>query len=490
MSMATQERSGEYGLGTRISTEKRRIESERAKLDAEMQSLARRAEIAEAQLPDVLKDFDERIAELQNERDRQVAELRASATRHRADSEAARKRRDAIPPASSEVLKILASELAAARNSASTSLSRHTNAHDHVLRARREAVATIGEQAVAEYDEIRRRRSTAKDAAESKAYTIAENSFRTQIGAYAQALDELRTPEPERVTLHVLANDEPERGVTLVLPMSPGDIEAPDDTRWRLAAFLYDSAERAAREMGSSVCTGEVMGSLAAEIRPWPADPELVVVALREAWEARPTLGASFLLAHELVAGVEPPIESAEADFNGQDQAVGPAVGGSLRSVAARLGIPIPDLVATLAANGLPFPDDRIDSMVEQSLRAVLHITPEPAADVSSAAGPAVPAVDSSSPPAIARRALIKLVRSHRIGGRYSEADNVWGHHFADNEKDLAREVIFRLVRAGILQAVRKSGKDFISIDPRRMSDVQCLIELRSNDASLFDGLG
>ena len=89
----------------------------------------------------------------------------------------------------------------------------------------------------------------------------------------------------------------------------------------------------------------------------------------------------------------------------------------------------------------------------------------------------------------IASRLLLKLMRDHRIGGRYTRIDNVWGHHFADDEKDLAREMTDRLVRRGLLLVNPRSGRDQVSIDPRRIAEVQGIVDLRATDASLFEGL-
>jgi hypothetical protein len=96
-------------LAERVTAERERIESERARLDAEAQRLARRAEAAEAQLPDVVRDFEEKIAELEAERDRQIAQLRGDVDKYKAQAQSAAAARDALPAvsvASAEILTV------------------------------------------------------------------------------------------------------------------------------------------------------------------------------------------------------------------------------------------------------------------------------------------------------------------------------------------------------------------------------------------------
>lgn len=485
-------RAGE-SLAVRVAAERDRISSERLRLQAEGERLLRDAEALDAEVAEVLRDFDDRISELQRERDRRLADLRREAQQCRLEAETLWARRDSLPSVSAKSMAILAEDFRRAHAELADWLDRQARSREEVARERAAAVAATGEHAVRDYEETRRRLEAASDDVDRRAYSLAQRDARIPVENYAAALDRSGRKEAAQLGLVVLVPDDPVGRLVLVVPVAAEDIER-DDLSWRIATFLFDTAERAAKEVDATVIVGSSSGCLAVELRPWAVEPELIDIAVQDAWNARPSLAAAFLsVSCELVPGVDPPFEAIEAE---EDVHIlpGPASGGDLRHVATRLGLSLADLIASLCASGLPFPDDVIDAGAEESLRALLHYhtqdehrleeetaTPSPAASA--------PLPDRSSPPMIARRLLERLLRDTRIGGRYTAERNVWGHHFADDEKDVARELMRRLVRCGILLSRSKPGGDYVSIDPRRIDDVQRLIELNWNDPSLFKRL-
>jgi hypothetical protein len=477
-------------IAERVSAERTRIEAERVRFDSEAQRHLHRAEAAEAQLPDVVRDFEEKIAELESERDRQITQLRGDVEKYKAQAVAAAAARDALPAVSVASAEILAEHLRSLRTDLGTWLDRRLRSNNEIGIARRAAVAAVGEEDVAEYEEIRRRRSTAPDTVAATAYALAEKTSRLRLPTYAEALDGLRATEISRVHIVVVAAPCTPGRLLLLAPLAPEDAERGDDVRWRVASFLFDAAERAAREMDADVTIGRALDCLVADLRPWGAEPELVGIALQEAWEARPTLAAAPLtMGWELVPGVELPVVPFEQDAEAVKSVVGAsATGGDLRTVARRLRLPLADLIAGLQGAGLPFPDDSIDAGVEESIRQLLHLEEEPKPAIATRGEvTAGPSVDSSSSEGIARRLLQKLLRDARIGGRHTNAAHVWGHHFADDEKDLAREIMSRLVRRGILLSKRKPSGEHVSIDPRRMDDVKRIVDLKYTDSSLYE---
>jgi hypothetical protein len=479
------------GLAARVSAERRRLDGERARLEGEAQRSTRRAEAAEAQLPEVERDYDDRIAELQRERDRQVTELRQSAEKYRQEAESIRSRRDSLPLVAEESTRIVTEHLHRAHTDLGDWVKRRASEQGEVLQARRAAVEAVGEQTVSDFEEIRRRRLAATDVIEAKAYALAESTYSASLTEYADVLNRSSAPDPGRVDVVVLAPDDVEGRLILVAPIAPEDIEGDDDVLWRIGAFLFDTSERAAREMDAAVTVGEAVRCLAVELRPWGAEPELIEIAIREAWEARPSLMSSLSLTWDLIPGVDPPFRATDVESEGEGGSPGgPPTGGSVRVVARRLGLPLADLVAGLRGSGLPFHDDAMDAGVEQSLRRLLQLDFLEQAPVEANLGAAAsdPLLDRSSPAMIARRILTKLLRDNRIGGRHARAENVWGHHFADDEKDLAREITERLIRRGLL-LLKGPGRDRISIDPRRIADAQSIIDLRCDDRTLFEEL-
>jgi hypothetical protein len=77
---------------------------------------------------------------------------------------------------------------------------------------------------------------------------------------------------------------------------------------------------------------------------------------------------------------------------------------------------------------------------------------------------------------AVASRLLSKLLRDRRIGARHTRVEHAYGHHFADEEKALARRVTEFLERDGILIFKLNEGAHHVSVNPRRLRDVGQII--------------
>lgn len=482
----------DLSVGSRVLAERRRIEAERSRLDTEVHRWSRKAEAAEAQLPEVLKDFEVRIKDLEEERDRQYGALKKEAERYRKEVERAEATRDELPTVSAVSRTIFDEHIDRTRREVDDWLARRIAAKTELAHARSEAVRSAGDETVREYEEIRRRKSVAADAVEARAYGYAEQAARESIRCYAELLDRSADHHGARVTVLLVVPDGGGR-LVLIAPTASDALDAEEAIRWRLGAFVVDAAERGAREMDASVTIGRVGRCFAVELRPWGAEPELIGLLLQEAWESRPMFAEFALsMSWDSLYGIDPPFEPIESD--GEDSRPGEAhdpSGGDIRAVALRIGVSLADVIAALVGAGLPFPNDTIDVGVEESLRELVGIESAPnllvageRATVQLASFP-----DKSTPPMIVRRILAKLLRDSRIGGRHTSVDHVWGHHFSPDEKDLAREVTRRLVTSGILMVRRKTGSEHVSIDPRRMDDVRALIDLRDIGSDLLDGL-
>ncbi|MFT3840751.1 MAG: hypothetical protein QM723_27420 [Myxococcaceae bacterium] len=477
--------NGGSGLAAKVETERLRIASERARLEEEISKLTKNLERHAVLIPDIRKDFDDRIAELQHERDKQLTALEGDLVSGRRDLEALIARRDNLPSVSQKSLVLLEEDLRAARTRFQGWLVERADKREALARVRAETVQRLGESAVGDYDEMRRRILSAQDPVERRAYEIAERAIRIQLSDYAVRLDKLTETFATPLSIVVLSTLERPK-LILVAPI-PADARDGDDLCWRIRAFLVEAAERA-KDANAIVTLGDVHGNLSVVIEPWALEAHFVEVALSEAWETRRTLiGAGLSLHQEIVPGIEPPFVPIEEDEQpGSDDS---ELGGSLLIVARRLGMALPDLVASLLGNRLPFPDDLLEAGVEQSVRTLLGIGVSARREIPSPSPPVAPSPAVPQPLAIASRLLGKLVRDHRIGSRHTSEDHAWGHHFADDEKDLAREVTRRLVREGILLEKNRNGAPHVSINPRRVKDAHRIVGLSYPVSPIFDGL-
>ena len=64
---------------------------------------------------------------------------------------------------------------------------------------------------------------------------------------------------------------------------------------------------------------------------------------------------------------------------------------------------------------------------------------------------------------------LRKLLVDRRVGGRHTRIEHAYGHHFSDEEKDIARRVAEWLEKDGIFIPKNNEGSHHISINPRRL---------------------
>lgn len=140
--------------------------------------------------------------------------------------------------------------------------------------------------------------------------------------------------------------------------------------------------------------------------------------------------------------------------------------------------------------HGLPFRDDRLDGGTEASLRELLGVeAPEEPAPVVA------PPVPAPAPPPlplelqVAARLLGKLLRAHVIGGKHTSVQNVYGHHFSDAHKEVAKDVTERLIVLGILREKMNVGQRHVSIDPRRLEQTRALAEQRCQDPAILRAL-
>ena len=480
---------GPQPLSEKVEGARQRAAAEEKSLEREEARLREGAEQVVAQRAAAAKDFDERVAQLARERERKLADLDENARKDRAEAEALKVKREALGPASAEGLaRLVREEMARARTAFSERIGRRASSQADVAKARAAAIASAGEAAVRKYEEARRRRDAATDPTEREFLDFAERGLRPPIEAYGRALDQAGGgAQLANVTLFTSARDSGR--LVAVVPLEPADLDG-NDFRWRLGACLLDAAERVAPELDSSIGIGTVSGSLAVELRPWSVEADLFEVALREAWDARPALAAASLaLAVDVVPELEPTFELVVLE---EPAPPANAPRNDLRAVAKRLELNLPDLIASLRASGLPMRDDAVDDGFEESLRELLkgpapHEAP-PSSSTPPHPGASQPtaAAAPSSARVIASRVLGKLVRDRRFGSRSTNEASVWGHHFADNEKAPARELVRRFKRMGIF--LSKTG-DTVSIDPRRMDDVHRIIQMTWNEPGLFDGL-
>jgi hypothetical protein len=337
--------------------------------------------------------------------------------------------------------------------------------------------------------------------AEVRAAQLVEQALRSSRSGLAAAFATSGTPRSV-VTFLILAEESAPGLITIVGPSAPSDLGSPD-ARWRLVACLLDAAERVARETNSIATIGILFGSVAVTLTPCHVPPELADVALREAWDARPTLtGAPFTLATELVALSSAPLEPLQLQVKEPLN----AQADDIRAVSARLRLTVFDTMAALRNAGLPLADDHVDPGVEDSLKKLLKIrtrdremipgNSHPTAETRRAKIPAnshpTPETRqdhprSEMPQLLASRLLRKLLRDRRFGSHATTVDNVCSHNFRDDEKAIIKQLVTRLLRAGII--VSQGGRGKIALAPHRIDDVKQIIAGTHQDRALFDDL-
>lgn len=398
-------------------------------------------------------------------------------------------------------------------------------AHDT---ARNQAIARSGLPTVLEYEDVRRRLAdmvARNDVLAQKAFRALERERRMTLRELADASDRLEAAPAPRARFVLFAEPDAVAAarVVLVAPLAAervlaGGVLDPGALGSRvahLACAFWQVAERASREgdlADANAEYGEVAGALAVRL---PAlDAGLLQLLLDDAWASRSEL-AGLIPELELVEGVAAPwiAEPEEDDDADQDhhpghlneaplsasgrncvarEAIKGGGGRDLVEVAARLGLTTRDVVALLTDRGLPFNDDLVEPGTEETLRALLGGDDDGGA-AEARAGAAEPALSLTSPAAsddadapesvaatprlIAGRMLRKLLRDRRVGGRHTRIENAYGHHFSDQEKDVARRVAEWLEKDGILMPKLNEGSHHISINPRRLRDVGQIVD-------------
>jgi hypothetical protein len=459
---------GSLGEGVqRILGEKRKrrteVEAAAARLDAECRSTEDRIEAIRAEAERRIRAIREERAE----KERQAEQLRTEAAGMEVRPEERR-------AAWSEALRERGTVLARALVERAEALRGRGT-------ARRSAIAALGAAVVERYEEVRRRAGDRADPIAAEAYSRMETELRREVAKYAEAMDAAGAVERISIPVAVATGGS---GTVAVLPIPTAEVAS--DPCWRVAAAFSHAMEVAVREMTEADCGppeyGQVGGRIAARIAGG-IDVELFELLLGEMWLARPSLtGIESVFEVEVAPSLE--FEAHDTDDSAEPDD-GPLARGQLPAVALRLGLNLSEVVGALVAHGLPFPDDEVEPGVEASLRSLLGlgIDEEPPEDVPETAGPAL---DRSSPAVIASRVLSRMLRDGRVGGRHTGIEHIYGHHFADEEKKIARKVIDRLLVLGILRKKLNEGAFHVYIDPRRLREVWAIINLEGRDQGAF----
>jgi len=452
------------GVQTILGDKKRRqaeVEAEASRLDDECRATEERIDAVRAEAERRIREIREEHAE----KERRAGRLRTEAAGMAVVPEERR-------AAWSKVLRERGAKLARALvDRAETLRDRST--------ARRTAVVALGAAVVERYEEVRRRAVNKADPIAAEAYSRMEADLRREVAKYAEAMDAAGSVERISIPVAVATG---RTGTVAVLPIPTTEVAS--DPCWRVAAAFSQAMEIAVREMTDTSGPpeyGQVGGCIAARIAGG-MDVELFELLLGEMWLARPTLTEiESVFEVEIAPSLE--FEAHDTEDSGESDD-GMHAHGQLPVVAVRLGLALSEVVGALVAHGLPFPDDEIDAGVEASLRSLLGLEADeaPPEDVPEAG----PALDRSSPAVIASRVLSRLLRDGRVGGRHTGIEHAYGHHFADEEKKVARKVIDRLLVMGILRKKLNEGAFHVYIDPRRLREVWAIINLEGRDERVF----
>jgi hypothetical protein len=337
--------------------------------------------------------------------------------------------------------------------------------------ARKSAVVALGEAAVVRYEEVRRRARDGTDKLTAEAFGNMEATLRREVARYADALDAAERTARIAIPVAVASS---QQQVVAALPLVAADL--PSDPCWRVAAAFAHAMELAVRDVigadGGPPVYGEVAGCVAVRLLG-TLDVELLELLLGEAWMARPTLTELGIVFEVEKSGS---LEFAVREGDDRRREADEPEGSALPAVATRLGLSLSETVAALVAHGMPFPDDAVEAGVEASLRKLLGLGV--AEEIEETTPAAVVQLDPSSPTVIASRVLSRLLRDGRVGGRHTGIEHVYGHHFADEEKKVARRVVDRLLIMGILRKKLNEGAFHVYIDPRKLREVWAIINM------------
>jgi len=300
--------------------------------------------------------------------------------------------------------------------------------------------------------------------------------------------------EPEGVNGRAAATSV---GPVLVVPVRRAQLLT--EVGLRIACAFWYVATRAAAELAMAdepppVVFGTVGSCLAAAL-PACHNVGLLEVIVGEAWAHRASLEALGLAGETEVITCRIELSSTDGFIgDGIDLQARQGAASSERwlpVVATRLGLSPRDLVVHLHDLGVAAPDDVVDEGTEATLRELLGLESEAEqlerAGVDAPAGTLVDATPGAHTPVaaparadhIAARMLRKLLADRRVGGRHTRIEHAYGHHFSDEEKDIARRVADWLEKDGIFIPKNNEGSHHISINPRRLRDVGAIIEGR-----------
>lgn len=443
------------------------------RLLAEVEEIEARCKSADERIEEVRRDAEQRVREIREESDRErkrAEELRARAATAAVSPE---ERRAAWVEVLSERREVLVDALAERAGMFGTREA-----------ARRSAVAARGEATVARYDEVRRRARTEKDPLSADAFAHMEVTLRKEIERYAETID--HTEKAAWLSVPVLIST---RGgdLMVVVPLD-AEIEG-EGLGWRVITTICHAMENAARDLLGAGAVPPVFGAVGGYMAARLAgnvERELFELLLGDAWLERPTLAAHKII---IVPETAPALDFTPFGESDEEARLGaPANGGTLPEVGRRLGLALHELVASLVAHGMPFKDDYVEAGVESSLRDLLGLgTVRPAAEPAAAlAATALVQPDRSSPLVIASRVLAKLLRDGRVGGRHTRVEHAFAHGFSDQEKQIARHVVDRLLVMGLLRKKLNEGSFHVYIDPRRLREVWAIINLEWRDERVF----
>ena len=475
-----------------------RIRQRIVELEAVVAKVAADSEAVRAEAARKRHDLEREIAEGERSAELRVEELQGEAERGRDEVVALHARMESLEgSAGATVHREATSYIAAEAARVVEDLEHRTRALERAADERARAIQAVGEGCVGKYDDARGRRQASADADMREAFGLLERQRRDAVRAYAEALDATEQWPPLDVPVWQVGLRAEDAASAIVAPLGADALESSEPT-WRLAATLCEALERARVDLSlggaePAIELGSVAGCLA--IRIDSLDTELLPLILEEAQDARPSLGRlAIKLRWEEVPELRLPFETGENEVKNLESetlfVAEPASGGSTREIAARLGFDLEELIAVLVDRGLPFPDDHLDDGTEVSLRALLGVEapeppePLPAAPPDVAAAPALP-IELQ----IAARLLGKLLRAHVIGGKHTAVQNVYGHHFSDADKELAKDVTERLIVLGVLREKTNVGQRHVSIDPRRLDQTRALAEQRCQDPGILRAL-
>lgn len=444
-------------LGVEGRREEKLLRTEVQNLQDEADSQADRAEQAKFRLVESQRDYIEESKKLQK---LQESRLQATSVVDSLPEKLVERRRDAIAGWFSDAGARL-HELV------------HGQCHlqQEADRYRADALKQKGDDVVRKYEAARVRARAERRDLEREAFSALEAVLECQVLEYAQALRRFEEAGKVAVPLVVLTPAQPDEPLLMVTGV-PVQEALHEDPFWRLTcAFCEVVREVSDKERPPEI--GSAWGCLAAQVR-CTHSTELLEIAIAQAWEGRPSLQVTGLAFHvEEYSGISTVFTPLQ-DAPESPCIVSSPAGGSLRAVADRTGVLLPELLDLLRTLGITAKDDQISEDVEGTLHQLLGMRVpakgDQLADVSA------PQVDPASPLGLAGTILDKMLRNRNVGGRHTGIENLHAHGLPDDLKDRAFDVMERLMTLGILLPKQNEGARHASINPRKLRDVHEII--------------